>query len=61
MSRYSYRITMVALIIIICAVIGNFHLVSLNKVGDIYHSEIEKTIVNIKKSFLKNTVRQFDP
>ena len=56
MSRYSYRITIVALIVIICGVIGHFHFASLSKIGDIYQSEIEKTIINIKKSFLKNTV-----
>jgi diguanylate cyclase (GGDEF)-like protein len=56
MSKLPYRVGVVTLSIIIGLAIVFFNFLSYQKIGDIYHSEIEKTILNIKKSFLKNTV-----
>lgn len=56
MLKRRHRVVIATLIVVICMVISYFYLISHNKIGEIYQDETQNTIVNIKKSFLKNTV-----
>lgn len=50
------RIITGLIILIVCLLISIFYSYSFNVVGNIYQDETQNTIINIKKSFLKNTV-----
>lgn len=55
-AKHLHRTTTAALIVVICLVISYFYVVSHNSIGDIYQDETQNTIIDLKKSFLKNTV-----
>lgn len=50
------RVITTAIILVICVLISSFYLYTHKKIGKIYQDETQNTIINIKKSFLKNTV-----
>jgi len=50
------RVVTTSLIIVICLLISIFYLYTYKKIGEIYQDETQNAILNIKKSFLKNTV-----
>ncbi|MDX9872109.1 MAG: sensor domain-containing diguanylate cyclase [Clostridia bacterium] len=51
-----YRIATAILIVFICSAIAYFYLISSNNIGSIYQEETQNTIIELKQSFLKNTV-----
>lgn len=56
MERVIYRSIMALLVVILSIVIGIGSWISVQRVGDIYIKETERTITEVKQSFLKNTV-----
>lgn len=54
--KRKYRILTTTLIIAICLLISIYSLFTYKKIGEIYRDETRTAIINIKKSFLKNTV-----
>ena len=50
------RILSVILITLMCSAISYFYLVSHNAFGKIYQEETRNTIIEIKKTFLKDTI-----
>jgi len=51
-----YRTLSVLLVIITCLLVGSFYLYSTDKIGKIYIQNTQKSIYNLKKDFLKDTV-----
>ena len=56
MSKKTYIITKVIVVIVVCLVVGYASWLSLQKVGDVYLDETERAISEIKQNFLKTTV-----
>ena len=54
--RHFHRIMTSLLIVLICIVISLFYFISYDKVGRIYQEETRDAIVNLKRTFLQNTV-----
>ncbi|MDD2493599.1 MAG: sensor domain-containing diguanylate cyclase [Tissierellia bacterium] len=50
------KVIIATMLFILSIFIGIFYLYSIDKIGKIYQDETKETIMNIKKSFLKNTV-----
>lgn len=54
--KHKYRIATVLLILVICIVTIFFYLLSYNKISAIYSGQTQQVILDLKKSFLKDTV-----
>ncbi len=55
-DSHRYRIVSIAIITLICIVISLFYLFFYLQIGEIYTNETRSSIVELKKTFLKNTV-----
>ncbi len=55
-AKNPHRIATAALIVVICSLISHFYLISNNNIEEIYQDETKNAIIELKKSFLKNTV-----
>lgn len=51
-----YRVFSILLIIITCLSVSMFYLLSMKKIGEIYIQTTQKSIYNLKKEFLRDTV-----
>lgn len=56
MTKHKRRFIIAALIMVVCAIISYLYLISYNEIGEIYQAETQNTIIDLKKSFLKDTV-----
>lgn len=56
MTMLRRKIVIAALVIVACSIISYLYLISYNGIEEIYQDETQNTIIDIKKSFLKDTV-----
>jgi diguanylate cyclase (GGDEF)-like protein len=56
MTKLQFKVGVAVIISAICLLVVSFYLFSIYEVSDVYKNETQKTILSLKKDFLKNTV-----